>query len=402
MKIAELNMLHIGSTGKIMLQISQCAREAGHEVKTFSIKTFSFHSVDEHPDIPGHCYLGSRFSRGVHTVMGILTGCNGLLSMMSTWRLLRELDAFSPDVLHLHNLHQFCINLPILFRYIKKKQIRTIWTLHDCWAFTGHCAHFDYIGCEKWKSSCSNCPQYKSYPKSYVDNSRWMHRLKKKWFAGIDDMTLVTPSDWLADMVKQSFLAQYPVKVIKNGIDIGAFKPAESDFRKKHHCEDKILLLGVAFGWGQTKGLDVFINLAAQLDERYQIVLVGIDEATKAQLPDSIIAISRTDSQQELAEIYTAADLFVNPTREEVLGLVNVEALACGTPVITFRSGGSPECIDETCGVVVERDDVAAMQEQIIRICKEKPFSAEACISRAQLFDKNKKFKEYVRLYEGN
>ena len=402
MKIAEINMLHYGSTGKIMLQIAQCARDSGHEVKTFSVKTFSFQGVELHPDILGHNYVGSYLTRGIHTVVGILTGTNGFFSIAATRKLLRELDAFSPEVIHLHNLHQFCINFPIFFRYIKKKQIRIIWTLHDCWAFTGHCAHFDYIGCEKWKSSCSKCPQYKSYPKSYVDNSKWMYRMKKQWFTGIENMTLVTPSDWLADMVKQSFLAKYPVKVIKNGIDIGVFQPHVSDFRKRYHCEDKKLLLGVAFGWGQRKGIDVFCELATRLDESYQIVLVGIDEATKPQLPDNIIAISRTDSQRELAEIYTAADLLVNPTREEVLGLVNVEALACGTPVITFRSGGSPECVDETCGVVVERDDIDAMQAQIIRICEERPFLPEDCIRRARLFDKNMKFKEYVKLYEGN
>lgn len=402
MKIVALNMMHEGSTGRIMLQVAKCARDAGHEVKTFSAKAFSFQGGGQHPDIPGHSYFGSYVSRGIHTVLGVVTGGNGLFSVVATRKLLRELDAFSPDIIHLHNLHQFCVNFPMLFGYIKKKKIRVIWTLHDCWSFTGHCPHFDYIGCEKWKTGCSHCELFSGYPKSYVDNSQWMYNHKKNWFCGVEDMTLVTPSRWLAGQVRQSFLAAYPVKVINNGIDLELFKPTPSDFRQRYGCEEKQILLGVAFDWGHRKGLDVFVELASRLKETHQIVLVGTDETVEAQLPDNIIAIRRTDGQKALAEIYSAADLFVNPTREEVLGLVNVEALACGTPVITFCSGGSPECIDETCGVVVDRDDIDAMHEQIIRICRERPFTPEACMKRAEAFNKNNKFKEYVMLYEGD
>ena len=303
-------------------------------------------------------------------------------------------------MIHLHNLHGWYINFPLLFKYIKKNNIRVIWTLHDCWTFTGHCPHFDMIGCEKWKTGCYQCPQIGEYPASYADISKWMYKHKKQWFTGVEDMTLVTPSEWLANLTRQSFLKDYPVKVINNGIDLSIFKPTESDFRKKYDLEDKFILLGVAFGWGKRKGLDVFIELSKRLDERYQIVLVGTDENVDKQLPKNIISIYRTQNQTELAEIYTAADLFVNPTREENFPTVNIESLACGTPIVTFRTGGSPEIIDESCGVVVEKDDIDGMQKEIERIYEKRPFGQEDCVKRAQNFDMNDKFAEYVELYE--
>lgn len=397
MKIAEINMLHEGSTGKIMLQIAKCARSAGHEVRTFSPRGFSFHGFVTQPPISGHTYYGSYVSRGIHTVLGMLFGWNGLCSLAATAKLIRELNVFKPDVIHLHNLHQYCVNLPLLFHYIKKKEIRVVWTLHDCWTFTGHCPHFDYIGCEKWKTGCYNCPQLMEYPRSYVDHSKWMYRKKRKWFSGIMDMTLITPSDWLAGLVKQSFLSSYPVKVIHNGIDLDIFHPTPSDFRKKYNCDGKYILLGVAFDWGERKGLDVFVELAKNLDsERYQIVLVGTNDTIDKLLPENIISIHRTQNQKELASIYSAADLFVIPTREDNYPTVNMEAIACGTPVLTFRTGGSPEIIDMHTGSVVDRDDIASMQQEIIRICMEKPYSEESCLKKASEFDMNDRFKEYV------
>ena len=213
-------------------------------------------------------------------------------------------------------------------------------------------------------------------------------------------MTIVTPSEWLAGLVKQSFLRKYPVKVINNGIDLNIFKPTESDFRKKYALENKYIVLGVAFGWGKRKGLDVFIELANRLDkEKYKIVLVGTDDNVDKLLPDNIISIHRTQNQTELAEIYTAADVFANPTREENYPTVNMESVACGTPVVTFNTGGSPEIIDETCGAIAEKDDTDSMYNEIIRICETKPYSEEACLKKANNFDAWRKFENYVQLY---
>ena len=227
-----------------------------------------------------------------------------------------------------------------------------------------------------------------------------MWKFKCNWFTGIENCIIVTPSQWLADLVKQSYLKDYPVKVINNGIDLSVFKPTESSFREKYGLTDKKVVLGVAFGWGKRKGFDVFVELASRLPDDYRIVLVGTDDNVEKLLPAKIISIHRTQNQKELAEIYTTADVFANPTREENYPTVNMESIACGTPVVTFRTGGSPEIPDETCGSVVDCDDIDAMEIEIRRICEKKPYSVEACLQRAKSFDMNDRFKEYVDLYK--
>lgn len=400
MRIVQINIVHNGSTGKIMLQIAKTAQERGHETRTYSPLVFSKGPKQSPPEIQRHATWGTLHEMRVHYYMGTVFGANGLFSSRGTKQLIEELEKFQPDVLHLHNLHRFCLDLPQLFRYIKRSGVKVVFTLHDCWAFTGHCPHFEMVACDKWKTECKNCPQPRIYPKMYLDTSRWMHRLKKKWLSGIKNMTLVTPSAWLASLVKQSFLKDYPIRVINNGIDLQTFRPTESNFRQKYDCVSKKLVLGVAFDWGPRKGLDMFIKLAEQLDDSYQIVLVGTNDAVDQQLPQKIISIHKTDNQIELAKIYTAADVFVNPTREDNYPTVNMEALACGTPVLTFRTGGSPEMLDSTCGVVVEKDDFDALEREVRRICCDLPYTAEACLARALSFDMNDKFKEYLDLYE--
>lgn len=394
--IVFINSVGYGSTGKIVRALAEVC--GIHEYSTYVCLPKGRHNKENGKNI---ILFGNRLSEDSHIILSRITGKSGVYSYFATKGLIKKLKEIKPDILHLHNLHSSFINLPLLFKYIKQNNVKVVWTLHDCWAFTGHCPHFTMVKCDKWKIGCYNCPQYKSYPQSFFDNSKKMYRLKKKWFTGIPDLTLITPSKWLADLVKQSFLQDYPVQVINNGIDLSIFKPTTGDFRQKYNIsDDKFILLGVAFGWGIKKGLDVFIELSKRLPDKYQIVLVGTNDKTDKLLPNNIISIHRTQNQTELAEIYTAADLFVNPTREEVLGLVNVEALACGTPVITFNSGGSPECIDETCGSIVDCDDIDAMQAEIERICKNKPYSRKACLTRAKAFDLHDRFLEYINLYK--
>lgn len=397
MKIVSINSLPNGSTGKIMNEIADMAEKNGFDTYCF---WGSWYSEIKEKAEKRSCF-GSSIENKISGAFSILTGLQNFGSIIGTISLINKINKIDPDIIHLHNLHLWTINIPLLFKYIKKHNIKTVWTLHDCWSFTGHCPHFDMIGCEKWKTGCCNCPQYKYYPKSIFDNSKYMYRLKKKWFTGIKDMTIVTPSEWLAGLVKESYLKDYPVKVINNGIDLNVFKPTESDFRKKYALENKYIVLGVAFGWGRRKGLDVFIELEKRFDkEKYKIVLVGTDDNIDKLLPDNIISIHRTQNQTELVKIYSAADVFANPTREENYPTVNMEALACGTPVVTFNTGGSPEMLDETCGAAVAKDDNDAMYNEIIRICEKKPYSMEACIKKAKGFDKNEKFGEYIRLYE--
>lgn len=396
MKVIALNAVIYGSTGKIMLQISRVARNGGMKSYTLSSKRASHGKLPEY-----HIFLDSGLEYHISQTLGFLTGAETLFPF-ATRKLIKCLKRIKPDIIHLHILHSYYINLNELFRYIKKHNIRTVWTLHDCWAITARCPHFQLSGCDKWKIGCENCPYpKKAYPASLLfDNSKKMYKLKKKWFTNVPNMTIVTPSQWLADLVKESFLKNYPVKVINNGIDLEIFKPTESDFRKKHGAEDKFILLGVAAGWGERKGLDVFLELARRLDDRFKIVLVGTNDNVDKQLPSNIISIHRTQNQIELAGIYSAADLFVNPTREDTYPTVNMESVACGTPVVTFNTGGSSEMLDETCGAVVPKDDIDALYNEIMRIYEKKPFTEKACLKKAKSYDMNDKFEEYIKLYE--
>lgn len=400
MRIVQINMLHNGSTGKIMLNIASCARKQGHEVWTFSPIVHQLHSHMDTPRIGGHKYFGNRHENMIHRILDRLLSINGMFSFIGTRRLLKELDRIKPDIIHLHNLHNLTMDLRSLFGYIKKHNIKTVWTLHDCWAFTGRCPHYELAKCDKWKTGCGNCPQIKEYPPAYIDLTGLMWKLKKSWFTAIDTMVITPPSQWLADQVKQSFLKDYPIQVIHNGIDLSVFKPIESDFRSQYGCENKKVILGVAFDWDERKGLDVFIELSRRLTDDYQIVLVGTDEKVDDSLPDNIISIHRTQDQHELAGLYSVADVFVNPTRADTFPTVHIEALACGTPVVTFAVGGSCEMLNDSCGVSVSCNDIASMENAIVRIAEGKCYAREACIKRAEEYDQFDKFAEYVKLYE--
>lgn len=395
-RIVEINSVAFGSTGNIMMMAAEAARKRGHEVITICPKSRSNQNAVLKPDI----MFGSIIRRNIGSQLAYYTGYSGCFSIFDTKCLIKKIKRFNPDIIHLHNLHSEYINIPMLFDYIKQSHIRTVMTLHDCWTMTGGCAHFALQNCNKWKTGCFDCRIYRDYPTSWKDNTRKMYALKKKWFTSVEKLDVITPSNWLGDVVKHSFMGSYPIHVIHTGINLDVFKPTESDFRKCNGIEDKKIVLGVAFGWGYKKGLDVFVKLAEELTNDYQIVLVGTDDIVDNQLPANIISIHRTENQQELSKIYSAADVFVNPTREEVLGLVNIEALACGTPVITFRAGGSPECVDKSCGVVVDIDDINGMRNSIMTICKDRPFSSESCQTFAIHFDQQKVFNQYVDVYE--
>lgn len=400
MKIVEINAMIEGSTGRIMLQIADRARKNNMDVVSYSTNWSGKYYKKLQPAPEGHKYYSTYVENYIHLALGMATGFQNCFGHFNTWRLLKQINQFKPDIIHLHNLHSSYINLKMLFRYIEKNNIKVIWTLHDCWSFTGQCPHFTAVKCEKWKDGCSHCIQYKNYPKSYVDQTKKMWQLKKKWFNLPREMVIVTPSLWLSKLVKQSYLKKYPVKVINNGINLEIFKPTESDFREKYNLNDKKIVLGVSFSWGYRKGLDVFTELSTQLDSQYQIVLVGITEEIERKLPNNIIAIRHTESQKELAEIYSAADVFINPTREENYPTVNMEAIASGTPVITFDTGGSAEMLNSKCGIVVNCNDVEAMKNQIENVCCNKIFTEEECVKQAKIFNMNDKFEQYIDLYK--
>ena len=398
MRIVQINGGAKGSTGKIMMGIADIARTQGHEVMCASPITTTNRDAGEDC---GYYRIGTFNSRRVNVALARITGFNGCFAWFETYKLLKKIDEFKPDIIHLHNLHDSYINLPMLFSYIKKHNVPTVWTLHDCWAFTGQCPHFTMVKCDKWKAGCYGCPQYKEYPASLYDNTKKMWQLKKKWFTGVKNMTIVTPSEWLAGLARESYLKQYPIEVINNGIDLNVFKPTHSNFRKQYGIPgDKYIVLGVSFAWGYRKGLDCFVEMAEKLGEQYQIVLVGTDDEIDKHLPHNIISIHRTQNQKELAEIYSAADVFVMPTREENYPTVNMEAIACGTPVVTFDTGGSPEMLDDKTGIVVEANDIEATKKAIKDICEKKRCNDEEYIvAYSKNFDMKKRFAEYIELY---
>jgi len=359
MKILMINSVcGIRSTGRICTDLADALSEQGHTVKI----------AYGREDVPDKykkyaVRIGTDTDVKIHGVQSRIFDNTGFGSKHATHKFIEWVKKFDPDVVHLHNIHGYYINIEILFNYLAESNKRVIWTLHDCWAFTGHCPHFSYIKCDKWKTGCSKCPQKKEYPTSLIaDNSKNNWIKKKALFTSVKEMTIVTPSQWLADLVKQSYLGKYPVIVIHNGIDTSVFKPTPSDFRKKNGLEDKKIILGVASAWSDKKGLSDFIKLSEELDEKYKIVLVGLSEEQMKTLPSNIIGITRTNSTKELAEIYTAADVFLNLTYEDNYPTVNLEAQACGTPVITYRTGGSVESVNnENC---VDQSDY----KQIMRL----------------------------------
>lgn len=380
----------IGSTGKICVGISEVLNER-------NIENYILYSSKSNGYEHGIRCANEKYIR-LQALKSRILGNYGFNSRKATRKMIDTLERIGPDIVHLHNIHGHDCNLEMLFTYFKSKKTKLIWTFHDCWAFTGYCTYFDTVKCNKWQTNCTRCAK-RNEQSWFFDNSHRLFQKKKQLFEDLD-LTIVTPSQWLADVVRRSFMGDYPIQVVYNGIDLDVFQPVSSDFRQKYGLRDKKIVLGVSAEWGNRKGLDVFDKLAKRLPQDYQIVLVGTNPKIDRLLPKNIISIHRTQNQQELAQIYSAADVFVNPTRDEVLGLVNIESLACGTPGITFNAGGSPECYDEACGSVVECDDVENLEKEIIRVCTQKPYTREACIRKAKEFNQIERFKGYLKVYD--
>lgn len=396
-KVAIINSYNCGSTGTIACEIGNFAIAEGYEV----LKCFPKHKKNIIEKKNDQYLFGIPLLYKINDYICKITGLYGFFQFYNTKKLIKKLKSFKPSIIHLHNLHSSYVNLNILFKYIKKNNITVVWTLHDCWAFTGRCPHFTISKCERWKNGCTKCKRkYYEYPKSLINTSKLQWKRKNKLFNSIKNLILVTPSIWLNNLVKESFLKKHKSVVIRNGIDNNIFKPINSDIREMYNISnDKYILLGVAFLWSETKGLDVFIKLSELLDESYQIILVGTDDNVDTILPKNIISIHKTTNKYELAKIYSVANLFINPTREEMLGMVNIEANACGIPVVTFKTGGSPECITELSGVVCDKCNVEQLFAIINDIRNNKHFTKENCIKNSQRFNQVVKYKEYIELY---
>lgn len=396
--IVEINSTNYASTGNIMFNIASEARKQGFNVYTcFKASKES----NKHLNNENEIIIGNRYERILSSYLAQITGLRDHFNIFGTLAFVRRLKEIKPDIVHLHTLHDDFINTKILFKYFKESSAQVIWTFHDCNAFTGKCPYFDIVNCNKWQTICFDCPQQHLHPNSYIfDTSKRIYKERKITFTSISNLTIVTPSNWLNDIVHKSFFKNYNILTINNGIDLNVFKPIDSNFKEKYNITNKTVILGVANIWNERKGLDVFIKLANMLDDSYQIVLVGTNDNIDILLPKNIISIHRTYNQKELAEIYSAADLFVNPTREENFPTVNIESLACGTPILTFNTGGSTEIIDSTCGDYVDKNDVDSLFNKINLIIKNKPFSKESCINQSKQFNAIDKFKQYIELYK--
>ena len=390
MKIVQINATcGRGSTGKIAVDISKLLDKENIENYILYVGSKSNYKN-------AICYAGKNYLK-IQALKTRVYGNYGFNSKRATKKLVDQLKIINPDIIHLHNIHGHNVNLPILFNYLKEEDKKVVWTFHDCWAFTGVCTHFDHIKCDKWKMQCGNCPQ--NSMSWFCDRTSYMYNEKKRMFTGLNKLTIVTPSRWLAGLVKESFLKEYSVQVINNGIDLNIFKPTPSNFRERYDLKNKKVILGVAMGFGTKKGFDYFIELAKKVDTS-KIVLVGVNKEQIEALPDNVIGIERTANQTELAEIYTAADVFVNCTLEDNFPTVNLEALACGTPVITFETGGSVECVDENVGAVVKKGDVEGIINAIRKIVSIEDCS-DKCIEKAgNCFDKDNCFEKYIELYK--
>ena len=391
MKVLQINTFGNLSTGKIAVDIYRTLRANGHE------GAVAFARNEVPGDVPSF-KIGNSLSVYTDGVLTRLTDKAGHYSKGATEKLIKQIKEYDPDIIHLHNLHGYYINVSMLFDFLKDAGKPVVWTLHDCWAYTGHCCYYSMAGCDKWKlTGCSKCPQKKAYPASiFKDNSSKNFSEKNQMFHSVKNLHLVCVSKWLDNELKDSFLNDLPSRVIYNGIDTSVFKPSSGNFRIKYNMGDKRIVLGVASTWDTRKGLADFIELSKILDERYKIVLVGLNDKQKASLPDNMIGIGRTDGPKELAEIYSASNVLFNASVEETFGLPNVESLACGTPVVAYNCTGIPETMTEDDGFIVEPHDLQSVAQKIGEICD----TGKRIEVSSFRFPKDKTYEAYMKLYE--
>ena len=389
MKVLMINVVcGIRSTGRICTDLAVALEEQGHEVK------IAYGREDVPEKFQKYAVrIGSDLDVKLHGIKARLFDEAGFGSKKATEKFIDWVKEYDPDIIHLHNIHGYYLNIEVLFKYLKTCGKKIIWTLHDCWSFTGHCVYFDYVACDKWKRGCYSCPQKKEYPARIgPDMSRKNYIKKRQLFTSISNMTLVTPSQWLSDFLHDSFMKEYDIRVIHNGIDTEVFRPMEGKVKEQYFCTDKKIILGVAAVWDKRKGLSSFKELSKKLDDTYRIILVGLTKEQIKDLPSNMIGIERTNSVKELVELYSAAAIFVNPTLEDNYPTTNIEAIACGTPVVTYDTGGSPESA-KMYGTSVAQKDVQALVRAIKNAGTFNPQNVDV--------DYKTSVQKYMRLYEG-
>lgn len=399
MRILQINtVVNSGSTGRIAEDIGNQVIESGNE---------SFIAFGRGGGASSSYLLriGNKCEELLHGLQTILLDRHGLGSYGATTKLVGQIREIKPDIIHLHNIHGYYLHYGVLFNFLNEYNKPVIWTLHDSWSFTGHCTYFDNINCERWKTGCFSCPKKRKYPKSLlIDRSEANFQDKRRYFNSLKKLIIVTPSHWLASLVKESFLKFHNLKVIHNAIDTDLFSPDVyfNPVNKFPELKGKKIVLGVASIWDTRKGLADFIELSKVLPDEYNIVLIGINASQRKAIPQKVIAIERTENINELAGWYSSSFMFLNPTYQDNFPTTNIEALSCGTPVITYKTGGSPEAIDANTGIVLNKGDLKGVLRALdkfnnldinqIRVnCRERALS---------YFNKKKRYKEYLDLYQ--
>lgn len=402
MRILQINTRYYngGSTGRIVYDLKQVMETYGIE----SYAAFGFGYEPKEEEKATVYRIESDSELFISKLWTKATGHHGFNNKRETQRLLKWIDGVKPDIIHMHNIHNHYVNVRMLLGYIAERNIPCVLTMHDCWTFTGHCAYFDYSGCEKWKTGCNHCPSLGDYPKTFapIDPSPWNYHKKKELFTPLN-ITFVSPSQWLCNLQRQSFLKEKSCVVINNGVDTSVFRPVESNVREAYGIGDRKMIFAVAAGLVKRKGKNVLLKLPELLNEDEVLVLVGLSKGQEKMLPKTskIIGIHRTKTSDELVGLYSAADVFINPTLEDNFPTVNLEALACGTPVVTFNTGGSVESVDDNTGNVIEQGDMTGLLAAIRYICaKGKDYYKMECVAKAQeKYNKKIQYYKYIELY---
>lgn len=390
--------VNYGSTGRIVEEIGKIAIRRGwfsYVACGRYIRKSESHVIK----------IGNNVDLLYHLLISRLFDRHAFGSKIATKKLINTIKALKPDIIHLHNIHGYYVNIELLFKYLKESNIYVVWTLHDCWPFTGHCAYFDRIGCNKWTKQCKSCDQINEYPKSWIlDNSYKNYLYKKEIFNSIDKLRIICVSNWLKSKLQESFLSSIKNTTIYNGIDINCFMPCNNidEIKNKYSVKNRFILLGIASVWDNRKGLKDFIELSRYIDNNTVIILIGLKSKQLKKLPKNIIGLKKIESISELSKIYSIADLFLNLTYEDNFPSTNIESLACGTPILTYNTGGSIEAVTEETGFVVEKGDISSIQKVISIIkCRSKESYINACRTRAiNFFNKDDRYNEYINLYE--
>lgn len=394
MRVLEVNSVYkYGSTGRIVKDIRETISDDNTSVLVTCGRNYPCHENNVY-------VIGNVFQQYIDVFSARIIDNAGFGLKGPTRKIISIIKKEKPDIIHLHNIHGYYINISLLFDFLKQSKIPVVWTFHDCWPITGHCAYFDEVSCKKWKETCCKCRQTNKYPSCYIfSNTTRNYRKKKELFTSLDNLTIVTPSDWLKNIIQSSFLKNRNIYTINNGIDLSVFKPQKaSNLREKLRLQDKVIILAVASKWGERKGFSDCIKIAQMLPDSYRIVLVGVSEKQKKQLPGNMIGIRRTESLNELVSWYSTSDVFLNLSHEDNFPTVNLESLACGLPIIAYRIGGNTEAFNNKTGIEVKYKDVDA----VTNILLNKEFmklSRTECVERAKDFDKRNCYDKYKNLF---